>query len=82
VPGFNATEEEVFAIVDFIKGRPNVRFEPLAYHRFGQPKYEYLGRKYLLAEMKADEGKLKALKENSLKMFSKISAPSGSSEPA
>jgi pyruvate formate lyase activating enzyme len=72
VPGFNDTEEDVFAIVDFIKGRPNVGFEPLAYHRFGQPKYEYTGRKYLLAEMKADEAKLKALKENSMKRFSEI----------
>ena len=72
VPGFNDTEEEVFAIVDFIKGRPNVSFEPLAYHRFGQPKYEYLGRKYLLAEIKADEDRLKALKENGLKRFFEI----------
>lgn len=71
VPGFNDTEEDVFAIADFIKGRPNVCFEPLAYHRFGQPKYEYLGRKYLLAEMRADERKLKTLKENALKRFSK-----------
>jgi pyruvate formate lyase activating enzyme len=69
VPGFNDTEEEVFAIVDFIKGRPNVRFEPLAYHRFGQPKYGYLGRSYLLAETKADDGRLKALRENGLKRF-------------
>ena len=72
VPGFNDTEEDVCAIVDFIQGKPNVGFEPLVYHRFGQPKYEYLGRKYRLAEIKADEGKLKALKENSLKRFSKI----------
>ena len=70
VPGFNDTEEEVFAIVDFIKARPNVRFEPLIYHRFGQPKYGYLGRKYLLAGIAADETKLKALKEHSLKRFS------------
>jgi pyruvate formate lyase activating enzyme len=72
VPGFNDAEEDLFAIVDFIKGRRNVGFEPLAYHRFGQPKYEYLGRNYLLAEIKADEGKLKALREDSLERFSKI----------
>ena len=72
VPGFNDTEKDVFAIVDFIKGRPNVSYEPLAYHRLGQPKYEYLGRKYLLAEIKADEGEINTLKENALKRFSKI----------
>jgi pyruvate formate lyase activating enzyme len=72
VPGFNDTEEDLFAIVDFIKGIPNVSFEPLAYHRFGQPKYEYLGRTYLLSEIKADEGKINVLKENSLRRFFKI----------
>lgn len=71
VPGFNDTEEELYAIADFIKGRPNVAFEPLVYHRFGQPKYGYLGRNYPLAEMRADEAELKALKENALKRFLK-----------
>ena len=70
IPGFNDTEEDVFAIVDFIKGRPNVTYEPLIYHRFGQPKYEYLGRNYPLADIKADEGRLNALKESALKRFS------------
>ncbi len=69
VPGFNDTNEDIFGIVDFIKGRPNVGYEPLTYHRFGQPKYEYLGRKYLLAEIRADEGEINALKENALKRF-------------
>jgi pyruvate formate lyase activating enzyme len=72
VPGFNDTEEDLFAIVDFVKGRPNVSYEPLAYHRFGQPKYGYLGRKYPLTEIKADEGKVNALKENALKRFLKM----------
>lgn len=70
VPGFNDAKEDLFAIVDFIKGRPNVGFEPLAYHRFGQPKYGYLGRKYLLDGIQADEGKLNVLKEDALKRFS------------
>lgn len=72
IPGFNDTEDDVFAIVDFIKGRQNVSFEPLAYHLFGEPKYEYLGRKYLLAGIKADEGKINALKEAALKRFHKM----------
>lgn len=70
VPEFNDTEEDIFAVVDFIKGKPNVSYEPLVYHRMGQPKYEYLGRKYLLAEIKADEGKINSLKESALKRFS------------
>jgi len=36
----------------------------------GQPKYDYLGRKYLMAEIKADEGKINLLKERALKRFS------------
>ena len=70
VPGFNDTLEDIFAVVDFIIGRPNVSYEPLVYHRMGQPKYEYLGRKYLLAEIRADEGKINLLKERALKRFS------------
>lgn len=69
VPGFNDTEEELFAIADFIKGRPNVAFEPLVYHRFGQPKYGYLGRNYMLAETRSDEDRLKTLREDALKRF-------------
>jgi len=69
VPGFNDTGEDIFAVVDLTKGRPNVSYEPLVYHRMGQPKYEYLGRKCLLAEIKADEGKINLLKERALKRF-------------
>lgn len=63
IPGFNDTKEDVSAILDFIKGRPNVSYELLSYHRLGRPKYEYLGREYLLADIKADEGKINALRK-------------------
>jgi hypothetical protein len=33
----------------------NVCYEALPYHRMGSPKYEYIGRNYLLAESKLDE---------------------------
>jgi pyruvate formate lyase activating enzyme len=48
VPGFNDGEKEIAAIVDFIKDMPGTRYELLAYHRMGTPKYGYLGREYRL----------------------------------
>ena len=61
VPGFNDSEEEIEAIVDFLSDCPNVEYELLAYHRLGQPKYCYLGRDYPLADVVLDEARLKAL---------------------
>lgn len=72
IPGFNDREEDLFALVDFIAGRPNVTFEPLAYHRFGQPKYAYLGRPYPLADIKTDEQKINSLKEKALRRYCQI----------
>ena len=46
VPGFNDTEEEIRAILDFFPERANMSYELLPYHRMGMPKYAYLGRDY------------------------------------
>lgn len=46
IPGFNDTEEDIVAIRNLLPQRPNVTFELLPYHRMGQPKYEYIGKKY------------------------------------
>lgn len=46
IPGFNDSEQDISAILDCIPRRPGVRYELLPYHRMGQPKYEYLGRRY------------------------------------
>lgn len=46
IPGVNDTEAEIGAIVDFIGKMPHIRYELLAYHRMGIPKYGYLGREY------------------------------------
>lgn len=51
IPGFNDNHEDIAAITHFIKGRPNVSYELLPYHRMGQDKYQYLGRTYLLADV-------------------------------
>lgn len=51
IPGVNDTETNIRATLDFIRPHANVvKYELLPYHRFGQPKYEYLGRKYELAD--------------------------------
>ena len=63
IPGFNDSEEDILAILDFIKGRKNVSYELLPYHRLGQPKYEYLGRDYLLSDVKPNENKFSLLNE-------------------
>ncbi|MEW6663243.1 MAG: glycyl-radical enzyme activating protein [Bacillota bacterium] len=48
ITGFNDTEEDISAIIDFVKGVPNAKYELLPYHRFGEIKYHYLGREYPL----------------------------------
>ncbi|MGP7819710.1 (2S)-3-sulfopropanediol dehydratase activating enzyme [Niallia sp. 01092] len=62
IPGFNDSEEEIKKIVDFLKGKPNVSYELLAYHRLGEPKYEYLGRQYPMDNVKLDKEKMERLK--------------------
>lgn len=46
IPGFNDNTDEIRAILDFIPR--DVKYELLPYHRFGEMKYSYLGRKYAL----------------------------------
>lgn len=63
VPGFNDNVAEIKAIHEYIKGLPNVTYEPLAYHRMGQPKYAYLGREYFYGDTKLDDGVMAKIKE-------------------
>ncbi|HZK53335.1 MAG TPA: glycyl-radical enzyme activating protein [Desulfosporosinus sp.] len=62
IPGFNDSEEDIQAIVDFIRGRTNVRYELLPYHRLGQQKYNSLGREYSFDCKKLDDVKFNRLK--------------------
>lgn len=62
VPGFNDTEEDIRAVLDFIPKSPVVSYELLAYHRMGQPKYEYLGRRYELENITLDDKVMARLK--------------------
>lgn len=62
IPGFNDTEEDVKAMYEWLPKRDNVRYELLPYHRMGQPKYAYLGRRYALEGASLDEQKMERLK--------------------
>jgi pyruvate formate lyase activating enzyme len=47
LPGINDSEDNIRATVEFINGLSGVRkYELLPYHRFGESKYQYLGRNY------------------------------------
>lgn len=55
IPGFNDSVEDVQKIMDFLKGKAGVDYEPLPYHRFGAPKYACLGRKYPMGDVRLDQ---------------------------
>ncbi len=71
VPGFNDSEDEVLAIIDFIKQFPNVTYEFLQYHRLGQPKYISLGRVYSLGDVKLSDETFNHLKLVAKERFEK-----------
>jgi pyruvate formate lyase activating enzyme len=51
IPGVNDDEEHIRAVLAFIKPYKNViGYELLPYHRFGEAKYDYLGRVYALKD--------------------------------
>lgn len=50
IPGFNDTAEDIQAIAGLVGGMPaRPAYELLAYHGFGEPKYQQLGKPYPLA---------------------------------
>ncbi len=51
VPGVNDTQEEIEKMVNLVNDLPNTRYELLAYHRMGMPKYEYLQRDFLCKDI-------------------------------
>ena len=70
IPGFNDSKADIMRIIDYIKDKPNVRYEILPYHPLGQPKYDYLDREYTLGGIKLD-----AETENNLKEIVKMHFP-------
>ena len=63
VPGVNDTKEDIFAIRNFIKDYPNVEYELLKYHKYGQQKYEYIGKEYTMPDVSVDDAYFEELKK-------------------
>lgn len=61
IPGVNADEEHIRAVLAFIRPHKNViDYELLPYHRFGLGKYEHLGRVYQLDDYKTPSAEVVA----------------------
>jgi pyruvate formate lyase activating enzyme len=61
IPGVNADEEHIRAVLAFIRPYKNViDYELLPYHRFGLAKYEYLGKVYELDDYKTPSAEVVA----------------------
>lgn len=59
IPGINADEEHIWAVLAFIRPHKNViDYELLPYHRFGLGKYEHLGVVYELDDYQTPSGEL------------------------
>ncbi len=59
IPGVNADEEHIRAVLAFIRPHKNViDYELLPYHRFGLGKYEHLGKVYALDDYKTPSDEL------------------------
>lgn len=61
IPGINDSEEELKAIYDWVRLYPNAEYELLKYHRFGIPKYGYLGKEYQLEAEEMEDARFKEL---------------------
>lgn len=54
IPGVNDDEDHIRAVLAFIRPYKNViNYQLLPYHRFGESKYNYLGRVYELADFES-----------------------------
>lgn len=62
IPGFNDTEEDIQAIVDFLQDK-DVEYELLPYHRLGTQKYINIGRDYPLGDISLDNDKFLKLRK-------------------
>lgn len=65
IPGINDDMEELGAIADFLKKVPGLDdYELLPFHAFGAPKYEQLGMRYEVADLKGqDKDQIAALND-------------------
>ncbi|KMT21812.1 (2S)-3-sulfopropanediol dehydratase activating enzyme [Clostridium cylindrosporum] len=62
IPGFNDNEYEIYKIIDFLSGKENIKYELLQYHRFGEAKYGYIGKEYLMGDVTLSDEKMDDLR--------------------
>lgn len=55
IPGFNDNEDAIMGIVELVKGRENVSYEMLPYHRLGTQKYEQIGKSNPMGDVKLSD---------------------------
>ncbi len=61
IPGCNDGEADILAMARYIKTQGHVeKVEVIPYHRYGELKYEMLGRKYRLAELAIPDSEMVA----------------------
>ena len=61
IPGVNDDEEHIRAVLAFIRPYPNViDYELLPYHRYGESKYNFLGRVYQMEDFDTPKKELVA----------------------
>lgn len=63
IPGFNHSVADITQVIEFLTPLPGVKYEVLPYHRLGTPKYDYLGREYLLGDVVLNPETEKTVKE-------------------
>ena len=70
IPGFNDTETEIRAIANFVRSAGGAQaYELLPYHRFGEAKYEKLGKHYRLSHLRPpSEDRIRELNRIAMQM--------------
>ena len=54
IPGFNDTQDVLTAIAELVRPFPQVRYEPLPYHRLGTQKYTFIGKTCPMGDVRLD----------------------------
>lgn len=62
VPGFNDNDEDLLAIRHLVDAFPGTEYELLKYHRFGQSKYEFIGRPYEMGDVELSDERFEYFK--------------------
>lgn len=71
IPGFNDSDADICAILDFLNDLPNVSYELLPYHRMGKQKYEFLGRAYPMCNARLNDETMQNLNKYVKSRFNK-----------